>query len=277
MFADRSHLALALLAAAAPLLYGGCALLAESKPDRHTAALPPVPAARDAIELEIIFVERAIDDPLIGPALWRELAEIGGVSADERAVLRQNGFRVGYASSQPPQSLQTVLGLATTQFAEEDSLLSGRRLVMRSGAETEVLMNAAAYPACDVSIHAGERREQAYRNALCKFRVKGTKLQDGWARIEFVPEIHYDEERARPQPATGGWELQYGRKVDPLTALRFSVDVSLGEFAVITAEGRDPTTLGQYFFRSDDPDAKTQRLLIVRLADLSKSAPVYAD
>ena len=69
--------------------------------------LPPLPVARDAVELELVLIDRPVSDPLLGKSLWREVDQVGGLSLEQRAAVREAGLQVGQVGSTPPDALQT--------------------------------------------------------------------------------------------------------------------------------------------------------------------------
>ncbi|MEQ9067887.1 MAG: hypothetical protein RLO18_14240, partial [Gimesia chilikensis] len=132
------------------LLITGCALMREGAVlglGKYTETntvnkLPSIPVSQDAMQVEIVFVERPVTDPLLGSALWNEVDEIGAIQLTDQEKLNQNGLRVGHVSSVPPMALQTLLGLKShfggIKKEEESLLLSGRRLMLRSGVPTDI-------------------------------------------------------------------------------------------------------------------------------------------
>jgi hypothetical protein len=190
----------ALLAAVA-----GCALLertgggfgrADGDAGRETTVLRPVPKPRDAITVEIILVERPTDDLVMRESVWRELDQSGSLDHRVRRSLEQNGLRVGVASSSPPRSLQSLLGLTSPAqgYADEGPTprVSRQAVVLASGGETQIVASPL-YASCSVAVRGNEGVEVTdYANARFVFRLKahharrhrGAPLPDGAARGE---------------------------------------------------------------------------------------------
>ncbi|MFN0199546.1 MAG: hypothetical protein ACKVT0_22570, partial [Planctomycetaceae bacterium] len=124
--------------------FAGCQLWEHTASWQSSAKnpLPPIPTSADAMELEVIFIERPVGDPLMGTALWQYVDQMGSMDSDLRVLLRRNGLRVGCVSSTPPRALQRLLNLQGSEmkqaYLNEDNKLFGRKIVLRSGAETEV-------------------------------------------------------------------------------------------------------------------------------------------
>src|SRR5262249_41472371 len=100
---------LSLLASA--LATSGCSVFDPPAVTRTAKKLPQLRAAPGAIQLDAVYVERPIGDPLLGPELWRYVDQVAAVDAEARGPLRRNGFRVGLVGANPPIALQKMLGL----------------------------------------------------------------------------------------------------------------------------------------------------------------------
>ena len=83
----RSHFAaaIALLSACAAALCG-CTLLRPMadmfafRPAfcRLGNLLPPLRPARDALQIDVVFIERPLGDPLLGKTLWNDIDQVAG-------------------------------------------------------------------------------------------------------------------------------------------------------------------------------------------------------
>ncbi len=247
----------------------GCALWnsGESMGPTGQSLLKPVAPQMDAIILEVSFVERPVGDPLLGNSLWDELDTISTLDPTVLTSLRRNGFRFGVAGSEPPRSLLAAMGVVGGRY-------NGRRYSQRSG-QAIPIETWPAYTTCRINLdEAGERRQQTFENAVCKFRVTPERLQDGWVRVEFIPEIHYGVKKMRAIPGDQEWLQVASQLVDPLFDQRFSVELNLGETVVLSASGDDPESVGHHFFRGGTTGHKLQRLLIVRLVDMKRIDPI---
>ena len=286
---------LSLLASA--LATSGCSIFETPSVTRTTAKkLPQLRAAPGAIQLDAVYVERPIGDPLLGPELWRYVDQVAAVDAEARGPLRRNGFRVGLVGANPPIALQKMLGLksdfAFEPEAERVKQFVGRRFLLVSGTETDIQISPA-YPACTVRVdRAGEILSRRFEQAVCKFRIRAERMKDGWARLEFVPQIHHGAPHERRVVGDAGWMFQTGQESETFFVQRFNVKLCTGEMAVITCEEQSEETLGHLFFRGPAalrppdgdrdatpqeqaeealPDYPVQRVLIVRLAGMDAS------
>lgn len=265
-------------------IVSGCALLerrssSSSDLEEKASALLKTPSpTADAIQLDVLFVERPVGDPTLGSGLWSRLDQVSTLPASTLASLERNGFRFGVAPSDPPQTLQAALGMTGEMVPRDESQAygpSGSRTTRRSGEELSV--DAwYGYPQCEIALNRTEGPvRQSYEDARCVFRIKVERVQDGWARLEFTPEIHHGEMRLRRVADQQNWTTRPSQLVDPQFDQRFTVELNLGEMVVLGAGDADPTSLGHHFFRGGTTDSHTQRLLIIRLADMRRVDAVY--
>lgn len=252
----------------------GCSLFpvgdAVEKVESRRSTLPPIQAAREAIQLEVLFIERPADDPLVGQLLWREVDQIAAIPPETRELLHQNGFRVGQVGSSLPPTVQKLLGLvgeAASADGGEAKPLVGNRKILPPGVDTEV-QTGEEHESCQLKIvHDDRVKLHEYQHARSLFRMKSMRLQDGWVKIDFQPEIHHGEHRVRHTPTDEGWAFRSRQNIDARHAHQFSLTMNVGELAIITAEPDQPESLGELFFCRDDNGLKKQRVLIVRVAD----------
>lgn len=271
----------------------GCALF--EKPLRitrnETRRLPSIRLPPDAVQLDVVFVERPLGDPLLGTDLWQHADQVAALDISTRAAMRHSGFRAGVVASRPPLALQQLLGMkaefAYEPDAEKMKQLSGHHLMVRSGGETDIQISPY-YEECTLEVQrGGQPRSMSVGNARCLFKLKAEKLQDGWAQLEFVPQVQYGDERLRHVADSEGWRYQNSQRIETLFHQRFALKLSQGEMAIITADDRADSSLGKLFFcgpagmtypeegspaetatplpSADGNVANVQRLLVVRL------------
>ncbi len=263
------------------LLNGGCTLFRRGstfiehvsrKLDKSTSVIPRIPRAPETVQLELMFVERPIDDPLLGDGQLFEGMDMVGMDPIRRKRLLQNGIRVGHSSATPNRAIEALLGLmsesAGTAAPVDPRKLSGRRVVRPSGGET-IVQTAPMRPAASVKVVMDEGvRIKDFRLARPVIRLKAERFQKRWARLEFLPEIHHEERRFRRISSENGWKSETAQKVHRLYSQRFSLTLNVGDMAVITADSAMPDSLGGTFFIAGDDGERIQRVLIVRLSDI---------
>lgn len=257
--------------------------------------LPALHAPPDAIRLEIVFVERPVGDSLLGPELWQQVDQLASLEHGSRGLIKQNGFRVGVVGSHPPAALQTMLGLKSDFVyepdAEKSKQLVGRQVFLRSGWTTEVQVSPL-YAECDLEVRQGEQKvARQFRNARCLYQITAERVQDGWVRLDFVPQVRHGTEQFRYAPGSTDWVGSTAQKLETFYPQRFSLNLSVGEMAVLSADEQEiaESTLGRLFFlgpgfgapgsgsenRANGGDV-VQRLLVVRLADMQNNDDPYA-
>ena len=107
------------------------------------------------------------------------------------------------------------------------------------------------------------------QNARCVLRVTAERLEDGWARLQFTPEIHHGRHRWRPIATGMGWRGSTSQKIYRFYDQRFSITLNTGEMAIITADSQQPASLASKFFIEGIGSNRVQRVLIVRLSDVA--------
>ncbi|MEX0727007.1 MAG: hypothetical protein WD065_12095 [Planctomycetaceae bacterium] len=267
----------------------GCRLWEHSTtwPTEEKNPLPPIPTSADAMEIQVIFIERPAGDPLMGSMLWQDIDQIGSLDSDLRAMIRRNGLRIGYVSSTPPRALERLMNLkspaAQQVYQHEENKLFGRKLVLRSGAETEIQTSEMQQDSVvKIETDKGvEKRE--YEQARGVLRIKAERRQDGWADLEIMPEIHYGKDTLRVAasatswPSPTGWMYRSGQKVEALYDYKFTTTVNVGEMVILAAQGDAEESLGRFMFCSPDElggVGEKQRLIIIRLVGMTKTEAV---
>lgn len=245
------------------------------------SGLPNIKVPPDSIELEIMFVERPAGDRLMGDVLWQDVDTIlNNLEAQEQRDLVRNGFRIGNVGSHPPAALQQLLEIRAkpkegeiTDVLDSDQRLQGNRIIVGSGSETQIQLNDVPYENFGFKQFASQNaRDPVLRNlrgVRCVYRVSVRREQPGWARLEFVPEIHHGNEQLRPTASADQWELKSQANIEKLYGQRFTLLLNTGDMALVTGRPDLPDTIGQRFFCGPSGSDGVQRMLIVRLARVS--------
>lgn len=256
----------------------GCSLFSSLEIPKATQAerqvLPPLKAPSDAILLQIVFIERPADDPLVQSLLWQELDQVGAIPPETRKTLEANGLRVGQAGAHPPPTLQKLLGLTeelVSHLDDDQSWMRGRRLGLRSGQETDIQTLDFARDATIRYVLNGKEETGTYQQLLPFLKVRPVRVQEGWVRLDLSPEIHHGEARLRHTPTDEGWTLRGGQNRDVRELLKFPIMLNNKEFAVISAVSDQPDSLGARMFLQEQDGRRAQRLLVVRLASSGRA------
>ena len=257
----------------------GCALIPASPRSSsqlsNRPVLPPIQASPEAILLEVFFLERPAEDHLLTTGVWKDIDQIGSLATETRMLLHDNGLRIGNVSSNPPPSVQRLLGRVTEiqdDTTEGSRPMMGFRRYVSPGVETEI-PTGIVRDQCEISVREGDRTKSLqYVQAGCVFRMKASRLQEGWVRVDFLPEIHHGGQQTRFTPTENGFLLRGGQEIDVRNGQRFSVTMNVGELILVTSTCDAEGTLGDRFFCHTDHGMAKQRVLVVRVIDSGHSS-----
>jgi hypothetical protein len=285
MFVDLRTPVRVLALAVTCLASAGCSLLTIGRSDASSDEfkLPLLAPPRDAVQLDLVFVDRPESDLLLQGSLWKEIDEIAGLAPQTRTRLREAGWRIGVASSRPPRALEELLELATDRpdHRDSDRRLVGRRVAIPAGTDFPIEVTDLL-PELRARLEA-DGRVKTWSDAKAVLRVRVEREQDGWVRLVCTPEIHHGKAWLRPIATAQDWQHQRAQNIEPLYELQFELSLNLGEMGVVTALNGveqtecDRASVGRAFFHSGELSGKLQRLLIIRVADMRRMTPVYSN
>lgn len=263
--------ALSLLVAAS-----GCEMLASTSPIKPAAfKLPPLVTPKEAVELEIMFIDRVRDDALMSDMLWREIDQIADMPPEQRTRLRKNGWRIGHASSRPPRALEQILELTADrpEVTDKDRGLTARKVALLSGTDVPLELTDVL-PSLEISTERSTEPLR-YENAKAVLRVRVEREQDGLARLHFQPEIHHGDASLRPVATQFDWIARQQPEIAPLFDQQFSLSLNTGELAVVSATDGGEASPGHTFFRSLEKSGQMQRLMVIRVLGMQRLKPLY--
>ncbi len=254
---------------------------------QQTSLLPQMGPTRNAVQLEIVFIERPLNDPLLGKALWKEVDQIGALDPAVRDILKKNGFKVGVAASEPPEALQAMLQKAinkrNSQNQTESSFIISRIVTLLEGTTSD-LQTSDNLQTCTVDIQKkrGTAKQKEFSQARCLFRVEARRLQEGWVTLQFIPEIQHGDKKLRHTAGDRSWNFTTSQAKYPLYEQQFEITLNVGEMAMITSQGEKTNSLGTRLFtqaidNDNDSEEAMQRLLVVRLKDVSTSQGIKTE
>lgn len=223
------------------------------------------PPAANAVLVEVALIERPVGDPYLNRQLW-ELADEQSVPLERKAIIQDNGFRVGLIGGMPPAELQALL-------TSERSCANPRRIQRLSGDPTTLLLGLTR-PRCQFKLQQdGSPQLVALEQAECALIVTPTLAADGRTRLQFTPQVRHGETALVPRPAqdrsgTYSWMLQEQRPTETYSAMGWEVTLAANEFLVVGGRFDRPQSLGHCFFVRADEPSPVQRLLVVRVARL---------
>jgi hypothetical protein len=247
------------------------ALLAGCVTTHRPAAPPPPrradrpivadPAAQDLVLIDVAMLERPVGDHYINVRLW-DAADEQVIPPERRAVIEDNGFRVGLIGGTLPAELQDLL-------ASKRSCPDPRRIQTHAG-NASPLTFGASLPVCQFDLREDDK-VTAVRlpQADCILRVTPTFSDGGRTRLQVVPEVLHGDTALLPRPAAdrSGWELHQHRAAETYTVSAWDVTLTPGQYLVVGARFDRPDTLGQRTFIHTEPNP-VQYLLVLRASRL---------
>ena len=259
---------LALLAAALAGCFTG-------QPERSLSRLGPGPfggpGGEDVVQIDVAVVERPLGDRYLNGDLW-QLADEQGVTLERKAVLEENGFRVGLVGGLPPAGLQ---GLLTSPRSCPDP----HRLAARSGNPTAVPLGPVWRP-CRFEVKQGaEAAAVGLGDGQCLLEVIPTLTDDGRALLRFTPHVRHGPAllvpRATQDPSGWRrWECSARQAEETYAVLSWELTVAPNEYVVVGTLPGKADTLGQRCFAGGEGAEGVQRLLVLRTGrSLPPAAP----
>ena len=173
---------------------------------RHDEAFSGA-AGRDVVVMEVAMLEVPIGDRYVNEEFWIN-ADEQIIAAEHRALIEDNGFRVGRIGN-APSPLQALI-------ESKRSNPDPRRIEKRAGSGTTLTIGPTL-PYCQFEIHDEVRATPvAVQNADCTLLVTPVLLPDGRTRLEFVPQVPHGQAAITPRPAAdrSGWELHSNRATE---------------------------------------------------------------
>jgi hypothetical protein len=226
-----------------------------------------LPSGPDAVQIDIALIERPVGDRTLNDKLW-SLADEQVIDIDQKALLEDNGFRVGQIGGLPPPELQSLL-------TSERSCTNARRLTSRAG-ESKPLALGPELAKCSFRVQRnGEPALVTLEQAQCVLEMTPTLTADGRTKLRFVPMVQHGETRQTvcPAPDHSGFMLHSERATEPYPNLAWEVTLAPNEYVVIGGRYEQRETLGNQYFVRPDEEKPVQRLLVIRT---NRAAPPEA-
>ena len=113
-----------------------------------------------------------------------------------------------------------------------------------------------------------------YDSARCVLRVSAERDQEGWVRLQVLPEIHHGDSQVRPIALDQQWTLKKSQEVDELYEQRLDVQLNLGEILVLGAARNEPGSIGNLFFTDGKSVSGVERVVVIRVTGTKTVDPV---
>jgi hypothetical protein len=284
-------MAQSLITATALLLLPGCELLrSKAANETSTSVLPWKKAKTDAetisapvlkmARLEATTAVRPANDAKIRQLVWEELDESGPLAPDVRTLLNKNGFRVGVAASSSPWALQSLAQDAMRARRTDDlqnapstlqNGIGGAQFSVVKGGhsliEVQSDLDTLKIPIQQIPELATTRDRT---NLRCMFQISVEELNDEWAKLTIIPQIHSGMATQRLSIQGNAEQLPVRQNVVPLYEHQFSVKLLAGEVAVIGRHDMKEWNLGRLFFQPGSGSSASESLLLLRLVAIDK-------
>ncbi len=216
------------------------------------------PTGPDVVHMVVALVEQPVDDPYLAQELWAA-ADEQAVALERKAVLEDNGLRVGQLGGITPARLQRLL---TT----EKSCPSPRQIQMRAG-NIKTLEIGSPQATCRFRLRQDSLSLPVeLENASCSLQVQPSLTKDGRTRLLFTPVIRHGEAKLIAQPSADRSRLEVlnQQSAETYSSLAWEVTLAPNEYVVVGARADRPDTLGhRCFVRADEP-VPVRRLLVIR-------------
>src|SRR5262245_34268854 len=168
------------------------------RPGAPTVAHSIAPAiAPEGLFVESMLLERPLGDPLLDRDLWAATLPVG--APETRALLAENGLRVGVLGGNLPQRLQDLL-------ESEADTVDPRGLTFNLRKEA-VLPHAGPVDPCKFALTtdlAGQPKAVELKQARCGVLVRPQPAEGGHVRVWCEPQIQYGERRDLYRPNEDG-------------------------------------------------------------------------
>lgn len=237
---------------------------------------PAGPVGPDTIQMDVALIEKPFGDSYLNRDLWND-ADEQIIPLESKAVLEDNGFRIGQIGGITPVGLQLLL-------TSERSCANPRRIRCLQDKANKLVLGPES-PTFSFQIATeGEPTEINFDKAQCALEVTARLTPDGRTKLRFVPQVFHGETSLLPRPAgdLSGWILKEERAVERYAQFAWEVTLGGNEFLIVGGRYEKPYTLGHECFLRRDEQNPVQRLLVIRTHRAEKpndepAAPVATD
>jgi hypothetical protein len=220
-------------------------------------------AADDVLQLDVALLECPVGNAYINQDLWLQVDE-QVVPLERKAVLEENGFRLGQVGGIPPAGLQSLL-------TSEKHCLNPRRQFLHAGKPT-LLGLGPAIQTCQILVTQNSLSAPVeLKQAECGLNVTSFATTDSTVKLQFTPQIRHGAMKRGFEPSSDqvGWVFKEERETQSYSSLSWDVQLAPNQYVVIGGRMDRPGSLGcQSFVRRDEP-APVQRLLVIRASKFS--------
>jgi hypothetical protein len=246
------------------------------RPCGFRGALPP-----SAVQLEVALIERPAGDPYLNNDLWATTDE-QVVDLAHRALLEDNGFRIGQIVGMTPSGLQSLL-------TSPRSCTNRRRYLLGAGKSATVVLGPPVTHSSFRVVRDGDPVDVQLDDAQFGLLVTPSLTADGCTQLHFTPQVQYGANLPdfSVAPDSSGYALGYlleiKRPCRSYPVLSWDVTLAPHQYLVLGTRLDQLDRLGSRCFFQPDGPAPMQRLLVLRTnraagaADDEESGASHAD
>lgn len=216
------------------------------------------PIGPDVVQMEVMLLERPAGDAYLSEHVWK-VADEQVVSLEQKAVLADNGIRVGQIGGITPAELQRLL-------TSKESNPNPRGKQLHAGHAVTLVVGPRA-PVNRFPLVLGSQTTPVdVADAECVLTVVPTLTDNGRTRLRFTPVLRHGEavREARPAADRSGWVIEEEQPTERYAALAWDVEVAPNEYVIVGARADRPGTLGHHCFVRPGEAVPVQRLLVIR-------------
>jgi hypothetical protein len=228
------------------------------------------PTGPEAVYIEYVLIERPAGDVRINREAWAS-ADEQVLGAETRAVVEENGFRIGLVGGLIPAEIDALM-------KNPKSTLGHRQRRLYSGNAAAITLNGPLAQ-CRFMPHApGEKSPEpiTFEQAQCVLNITPSLADGGKVRVQFTPVVQHHDKKHFQSPAVsaGGWLNGAQKPAERYPEFAWDVTVSPSEWLLVgTFYDRDES-LGYQFFNDQPAGKPVQRLLLIRAGRVQGADPL---
>lgn len=209
--------------------------------------------SHDHALIEFALIERPHGDEYINRRLWEQTDEF----FEKRAVLEDNGFRVGQLIAQPPSEFQQLL-------LSPRSCSNPKALIFPSGRTAPIYVGSVQPQMACEYVQDSLRTELFFDQARHAFDVTARFSAEGKTILTFTPKVEHGGPALpfQASPDRGNWELRIEKVAKKFPELTWETTLGPNQYLFIGGRLDRERTLGCTAFT--DGGNEVQRLLVVR-------------
>lgn len=218
-------------------------------------------SGKDAVRLEISLLEFTPGDSYPNEKIWT-LADESGQNLEQRAILEENGLRIGTLGGQIPSELYRVI--------HSKKINPEPRAVQMFLNQAKQLQLGANYSECAIDlVRDGRITSREYLRANLMLEITPEETGDKRLKLRVTPMVRYGEIEMEPRPVVhpSGYrhfEIVPRHTEDAFGWIGFDLHLGTGEYGIIGCGLGNPKSLGQLAFLNQQTQSPVQRMLLLR-------------